>query len=53
MQNLIPNIQDMTFSWQDIAAVIFIAAAAIYIIMRLLRLGPWRRSLSATPAKRA
>jgi hypothetical protein len=33
----------MTFSWQDIAAVIVIAAAAIYIIMRLFRLGPWKR----------
>ena len=33
----------MTFSWQDIAAVIVIAVAAIYIVMRLFRLGPWKR----------
>ena len=34
----------MTFSWQDIAAVIVIAAAAVYIVMRLFRLGPWKRT---------
>jgi hypothetical protein len=33
----------MAFSWQDIAAVVVIAAAAIYVVMRLLRLGPWKR----------
>ena len=33
----------MTISWQDIAAVIVIAAAAFYIVLRLFRLGPWKR----------
>jgi len=33
----------MTISWQDIAAVVVIAAAAIYFVMRLFRVGPWKR----------
>lgn len=33
----------MTFSWQDIGSAVVIAAAAIYIVMRLFRLGPWKR----------
>ena len=33
----------MISSWQDIAAVSVIAAAAIYVVMRLFRLGLWKR----------
>jgi len=33
----------MTLSWQDIAAAVIIAAAAIYFVMRLFRLGPWKQ----------
>jgi hypothetical protein len=33
----------MIFSWQDITAIIVIAVAVIYIILRIFRIGPWKR----------
>jgi hypothetical protein len=33
----------MTFTWQDIAAGVVISTATIYIVMRLFRIGPWKR----------
>jgi len=33
----------MTFSWQDITAIVVIALAAIYLILRIFRIGPWKR----------
>lgn len=33
----------MNFSWQDIAAVIIVVAVAIYLFLRLFRIGPWKR----------
>jgi hypothetical protein len=33
----------MTFSWQDITTVVAIVAAAVYLLMRLFRVGPWKR----------
>jgi hypothetical protein len=33
----------MTFSWQDIAAVVVIVTAMVYLVMRLFRIGPWKQ----------
>ena len=32
----------MTFSWQNAAAALVVTVAAVYIVMRLFRIGPWR-----------
>jgi hypothetical protein len=32
----------MIFSWQDIAAVVVIVAAMVYLVLRLFRIGPWK-----------
>jgi hypothetical protein len=32
----------MTFTWQDIVAIVVIAGTVIYLIMRIFRLGPWK-----------
>jgi hypothetical protein len=33
----------MTFSWQDIAAVVVILTAVVYLVLRLFRIGPWKQ----------